>query len=145
MTWLMDDNGNRCSAECWGSEDAAQKALDSLINCSDCSDCSDQNGTSKPFSPPIPKIENIHQVIYAAVSQPNALDMGAWHACKNTHCRAGWAVIKAGEAGRQLEEFFGTALAAKLIYRESGAPIHWDRFFDSNEDAMADMKRLADM
>ena len=31
-----------------------------------------------------------------------------------------------------------------LIYRESGSPINPARFHDSNEDAMADMKRLAE-
>jgi predicted neutral ceramidase superfamily lipid hydrolase len=45
--WLKDDKGNRCSIEYFGSEEDAQKALDSLVdcknctNCSRCSDCSD--------------------------------------------------------------------------------------------------------
>jgi hypothetical protein len=69
--------------------------------------------------------------------------MGTWHTCETTHCRAGWVVILAGEEGEKLERFFNTELAAMLIYRESGYKINPARFFDSNEDAMADMKKLA--
>lgn len=39
-TWLKDENGNRCSVEYFGSEEATQKALDSLKNCRDCTNCS---------------------------------------------------------------------------------------------------------
>lgn len=71
--------------------------------------------------------------------------MGEWHSCKTTHCRAGWVIHLAGEAGYKAEDFYGTYLAAQLIYRESGYEINPSRFFDSNEDAMEDMKRLAEM
>jgi len=70
--------------------------------------------------------------------------MNAFHTCEKKHCRAGWAVTLAGAEGRALENFFNTELAAMLIYRESGYPINPARFYDSNEDAMADMKRLAE-
>ncbi len=70
--------------------------------------------------------------------------MGDWHTCETTHCRAGWAVHLCGDAGYALERLHGSLLAAQLIYRESGAPINPARFFDSNEVAMADMKRLAE-
>jgi hypothetical protein len=43
-----------------------------------------------------------------------------------------------------LPMFHGTLLAAQLIYKESGYPISPVRFFDSNADALADMKRLAE-
>jgi hypothetical protein len=79
-----------------------------------------------------------------AVSKPGALDMGRWHVCNTTHCRAGWVVHLAGEAGYALERFHNTALAAQLIYRESGYPINPARFYESNEVAMADMSKLAD-
>jgi hypothetical protein len=70
--------------------------------------------------------------------------MNAPHTCETTHCRAGWAVTLAGEAGKALEARFNWELAAMLIYRESGSPINPARFYDSNEDALADMKRLAE-
>jgi len=96
--------------------------------------------------PQIPVIEHLHQKLYAAVSQPDALDMTDWHTCATTHCRAGWVVTLAGEAGEALEQFHDTMLAAMLIY-DASCPeyrINPVRFHDSNEDAMADMKRLAE-
>ena len=51
----------------------------------------------------------------------------------------------AGEAGAELERFHNTELAAMLIYRESGSPINPARFYDSAADALADMKRRADI
>jgi hypothetical protein len=164
-TWIEDANGNKCSAEYFGSIEAAQKALDSLVNCKNCIDCSncsncsdcsycsycsgcsrcsDKSKTQGDFTPPvIPKIENIHQRVYAAVSTPNALNMAAWHTCDTTHCRAGWVVHLAGEAGYALERFHNTPLAAQLIYEASGYKINPGRFYDSDADALADMKNLA--
>ena len=123
--------------------------------CSDCSYCSDCNNllelthkdkeTGSFIPPVIPKIENIHQAVYEAVSKPDALNMGNWHTCNTTHCRAGWVVHLAGEAGYALERFHDTALAAQLIYRESGYQINPCRFYDGNIEAMADMKRLAEI
>ena len=92
----------------------------------------------------VPKIPNIHQTVYAAVSNPRALEMGSVHTCEKKHCRGGWVIALAGAEGRALEEYFNWELAAMLIYRESGYPINPARFYDSNEDALADMKRLAD-
>jgi hypothetical protein len=88
-------------------------------------------------------IENIDAVILEACSEPDALSMSNWHSCNTTHCRAGWVVHKAGEAGYALERFHGPALAAQLIYRESGSPINPCRFYDNNADALADMRKRA--
>jgi hypothetical protein len=95
--------------------------------------------------PPIPVIPDIHRAIYAAASNPRALEMVDVHRCKNTHCRGGWAVHLAGEAGYALEAFYNWELAAILIYDASDPTykINPARFYDSNEDALADMKRLA--
>lgn len=92
----------------------------------------------------IPKIENIHQKIYAAASAKDALNMADIHTCETTHCRAGWVVHLAGEAGYALQSRFNWELAAMLIYRESGSPINPARFYDSNEDALSNMKSLAE-
>jgi hypothetical protein len=72
--------------------------------------------------------------------------MVTWHSCKKTHCRAGWVVALAGEAGRKLEEFFDTPLAAMKIYDAScpGFNINPCRFFDQNEAALEDMRKLAE-
>jgi hypothetical protein len=92
----------------------------------------------------VPKIENIDKVVYEACSKPDALNMDTWHTCETTHCRAGWVVHLAGKEGKELEMFHNTLLAAQLIYLESGSPINPCRFFDKNEDAMADMKMRAE-
>jgi len=39
--YLTDKNGNRASIAYFGSEKAAQAALDSLIDCRDCTNCED--------------------------------------------------------------------------------------------------------
>jgi hypothetical protein len=73
-----------------------------------------------------------------------ALDMGTWHSCDTTHCRAGWVVHLAGEAGYALERFHNTELAAMLIYRESGYHINPARFYDGNSQALEHIKSLAE-
>jgi hypothetical protein len=93
--------------------------------------------------PQTPKIDGIHGKIFAAASADDALAMDTWHTCETTHCRAGWAVHLAGEAGYALQAFHGPLLAAQLIYRESGYSINPCRFFDSEPAALADMERLA--
>ena len=69
--------------------------------------------------------------------------MSQWH-CGTTHCRAGWVVELAGEAGKALEKYHNTELAAMLIYRESGYRINPARFYDKADAALADMRRLAE-
>lgn len=92
----------------------------------------------------VPKIEKIHQTIYAAVSKPGALDMSSWHSCETTHCRAGWVVTLAGEAGAAMEFCMGTPAAAALIYIKSDPTMEkMPNFYANNETAMSDMKKLA--
>ena len=90
---------------------------------------------------------NIHKAVYAASSHPGSLAMENVHTCANTHCRAGWVITLAGEAGKKLEEFFNWELAAMKIYDASapGFKINPARFYDSNADALADMKKLAEV
>lgn len=92
----------------------------------------------------VPVIEQIHKRVFEAVSQPNALNMSTWHTCETTHCRAGWVVTLAGPAGKALENRTSTEFAAMQIYKASGYLISPVRFYESNEVAMADMKRLAE-
>jgi hypothetical protein len=156
---------SRCShcSRCSGCSDCSDCSRCSHCSrCSGCSDCSRCSHLAKAWDreniqalpaegeapaqlgpPPIPVIEDIHAKVYEAVSQPGALDMSSWHACETTHCRAGWVVALAGAEGKALESFHNTDLAARLIYSASGFDINPARFHDSNEAAMADMKRLA--
>jgi hypothetical protein len=93
----------------------------------------------------VPTIENIHQKVLEATSKENALDMGDWHTCDTTHCRAGWVEVLAGPEGKKLAEQTSTLFAAMQIYKASSnirvSPV---RFFETNELAMADIKRCAD-
>jgi hypothetical protein len=100
-----------------------------------------------PLIPSVPVIQNLHQKLYEAVTQPKALNMGDWHTCETTHCRAGWVVTLAGAEGKALENFFDPLLAALKIYDAScpGYKINPARFFDSNEDALEDMRKLAEV
>ena len=177
-TWITDASNNRCSVEYWGSEDLARSALATMKNCEDCSDCSgcsdcsDCSGCSRcsrclrcsrcsdlanarpvEGSPAdaitIPVIPNIHQAVLAAVENPDALDMSTWHTCETTHCRAGWVVHLAGEAGKRLEAFHhdNTEIAAMLIYRESSPNLRVapHQFYANDVDAMADIRRMAEL
>jgi hypothetical protein len=71
--------------------------------------------------------------------------MATWHACENTHCWAGWVVTLAGDEGKALEAFFDTPLAAMKIL-DASSPIRVSpvRFFESNADALAHIKKLAE-
>ena len=72
--------------------------------------------------------------------------MGIWHTCDTTHCRAGWVIVLAGSVGKELESFYGTLLTAMKIYDAScpGFKINPCRFFDTDEDALNDMKSLVE-
>ena len=94
--------------------------------------------------PKVPVIPDIHRRVYEAASAPDALDMSDWHTCETTHCRAGWVVTLAGEAGRELEGEVGTENAAYLIYMASDPDIDtMPDFYAPNEAALADMAARA--
>lgn len=94
----------------------------------------------------VPLIQNIHQSVFNAASAKNALDMDNWHVCGTTHCRAGWVVHLAGEAGYELEQLTSTPFAAMAIYNKSSdikVPLHM--FYVDNDESLADMKRCAEL
>jgi hypothetical protein len=96
----------------------------------------------------VPVVENIHQKVLEAVSKEGAFDMSQWHnSCGTTRCRAGWVVQLAGDAGKALEKFHDTPLAASLIYYASSPniPVSMARFYEDNETAMADIQRCAEL
>jgi hypothetical protein len=96
--------------------------------------------------PAIPVIPNIHAAVKHAVERsPDALDMSEWHTCETTHCRAGWVVALAGEEGRQLEKATSTSFAAMQIYKASSSiRVYPQRFYGTDESAMADIIRCAE-
>jgi hypothetical protein len=82
----------------------------------------------------------------AAFDGGGILEMGSYHTCATTHCRAGWAVWLAGPIGTALEFGFGTNAAAALIHTASCPALNGKvpDFFATNEAALADIKRLAE-
>jgi hypothetical protein len=97
--------------------------------------------------PEVPVVEDLDRKVLAAVGDGEFLEMGTWHTCETTHCRGGWAIALCGEQGHALEQFYNWELAAILIYDASDPDfkINPARFYDSNVNALADMKRLAEL
>jgi len=92
--------------------------------------------------PDVPVIEQLDAKILAALeSGAGTLDMSTWHRCETTHCRAGWAIALAGDAGAALEQRFGAEDAGRRIYLASTGRV--PDFFANNEDALADMREQA--
>lgn len=94
-------------------------------------------------SPEVPVVPELHQAMEAVTRDRAALDMSQWHSCATTHCRAGWAITLAGEAGKRLEEKVGSFLAGCLIYDKSTGYV--PHFFASTETARADIERCASL
>lgn len=72
--------------------------------------------------------------------------MCKWHTCDTTHCRAGWVEYLTGDAGKLLSKQTSIEFAAMQIYKASSSievsPI---RFYESDEVAMADIIRCAEL
>jgi hypothetical protein len=91
----------------------------------------------------IPVIENIDSKILAAIEAGGTLDMGSWHSCETSHCRAGWAITIAGEAGLDLEKSVGSSAAGALIYAKSAPTLPVPNFYSDDDEALADIKARA--
>jgi hypothetical protein len=92
-------------------------------------------------NPDVPVIPAIDQQILQAIERGGTLDMGRWHVCETTHCRAGWAITLAGDKGVQLELQHGPATAGRMIYTASAG--YCPHFFAGNEAALEDIKARA--
>jgi hypothetical protein len=88
----------------------------------------------------VPIVDGLDQKVCAA-AEAGYLDMRNWH-CGTTHCRAGWAITLAGDAGAKLEQVVGSEAAGRLIYEASTKRIAPD-FFASDDEAIADIRRCA--
>ena len=70
----------------------------------------------------VPAIPDIDATILAAIEASGAaLNMARWHTCETSHCRAGWAIHLAGDAGYALEKRLGPSAAGALIYAAAGS------------------------
>ncbi len=102
------------------------------------SDLSGANGL-----PEVAPVENLDAKILAAIQSGGALDMGDWHTCATTHCRAGWAVVLAGAKGVELENQLGSNAAGALIYAASRPGKAVPDFFATAENAMKSIQEDA--
>jgi hypothetical protein len=105
---------------------------------------SDADLARTPALPEVPIVPNLDARVLAAVGGNGAkLHMEAWHSsCGTTHCRGGWEVTLAGEAGAALERRVGMPLAAQLIHEVSTGRMA-PNYYASDADALADIKRCA--
>jgi hypothetical protein len=86
-------------------------------------------------------LQHLDRAVLAAVDAPGcSLDMGSYHACETTHCRAGWA-ITLHPLGRELEVALGPWLAGAVIYTASTGRV--PDFFASDAEALADIRACA--
>jgi hypothetical protein len=96
----------------------------------------------------IPVVPMLHTQMLARIEAlPESFDMSCWHsvsACGTTHCRAGFAIDLAGQAGYELESRVGSAVAGALITQVS---CPWlDQVPDwvaNNKGALADIRACA--
>ena len=136
-----DYNLEKNNKACWNCSSC--RSCSDCSSCSSCSDCSEKKNTKEDLK--IPVIKKVHTKILQAVSLPDALEMGSWHTCDTTHCRAGWIVILAGKAGKELEEKTSTLFAAMcIVNKSSDIPIPLQEYFKDNHNAMTDIRQCAD-
>ena len=98
--------------------------------------------------PALVVVRDLDRAILAAIERGGVLDMAAWHGqpdaqedgCGTTHCRAGWAIALAGEAGRVLEDIYGPQVAGALIYAASRPDKPVPDFFASTAIAMESIR-----
>jgi hypothetical protein len=108
-------------------------------------DLSDADLSGADGLPDAPVVPNIDAAILAAVEAGGTLRMSSWHTCGTSHCRGGWAVHLAGDAGYALERKFGTNVAATLIYAASrpGVPVPSFSADAADDETLADIRACA--
>jgi len=66
-------------------------------------------------------------VLRQITEHPESWRQEAWHSdCGTVHCCAGWAVVLAGDSGREAEARLGTGSAARLLLGGEGHPFGAD-------------------
>ena len=102
--------------------------------------------------PDAPVIENIDRAILEIIeSQPERFDMDYFHGhsdrsewCNTSHCRSGFSIVLAGDAGWELEQAYGPNVAGALIYNASRPGVPVPDWYDSNDGALADIRYWAE-
>jgi hypothetical protein len=146
--WLRGDLGGACAdladARLTGADLVFARLARANLRGADLTDAN-LSGADLAFARldlEVPIVPDIDRVILEAVGPDgDNLDMETWH-CGTSHCRAGWAIHKAGEAGYALERAVGPDVAGALIYHASAGYV--PDFYASNDEALADIRRRAE-
>ena len=103
-------------------------------------DLSEADLSEAPF-----RVAHLDAKILRAMEKGGTLEMSQWHTCGTKHCRGGWAVFLAGEAGRTLEFMQGTQAAANWIYAASRPGMKLPDFSgtQNNDVVMGDIRACA--
>lgn len=100
----------------------------------------------------VPVVPNIDAKILDSITENCQFHMNEWHGeiwddsghpCGMTYCRGGFAILVAGQSGKDLEAKFGTSLAAALIYAASRPDKPVPSFYAGTDEAMADIRACA--
>lgn len=96
---------------------------------------------------PFPRLDFIHQRVYNAVlASPQQFNMNYLahpSECGTVRCRAGW-LIHLTPGGQELTDQTSWCFAARMIYKASGCPISPCSFYTTDEQAMQDMRAMAE-
>ncbi len=83
------------------------------------------------------------EILNTIKNKKGALEMGSWHTCETTHCRAGWYIHQSGPAGRMLEAVYGASVAGAIIFTKAYPKMKVPDFVCSNDKALADITKNA--
>lgn len=97
-------------------------------------------------SPGVPVVDHLDARIARLIeAEPRQFDMATWtgsnEKCGTTHCRGGWAIALAGEAGTELLDRECPYVTAAAIYIASTGRM--PRFFAHDYEALADIRAQA--
>ena len=104
--------------------------------------CAERAARYRADHPEVPVVEALDvKILNVIESGAGKLRMDQWHTCETTHCRAGWAITLAGEAGADLEAKHGSHRAGMMIYRASTGRV--PHFFANDSRALEDIREQA--
>ena len=106
-------------------------------------DLSEANLAKALLPPGVPIVPDIDKAILAEIEAGGELRMMDWHYCETAHCRAGWAIHLAGEAGSRLEKEIGPCAAGALIYAASRPDKPVPDFYAPDDEALEDLRQCA--
>ncbi|HEY3967249.1 MAG TPA: pentapeptide repeat-containing protein [Planctomycetaceae bacterium] len=141
VLWTGETTANLRGANLRGANLSDANLRDASLRDANLSGASLRDANLRDAIPVIAEIDK--KILAACTADGRRLEMSTWHRCETTHCRAGWAIHLAGEAGKLLEDQLGSAAAGSLIYAASRPNKPIPNFYANDEDAMADLVACA--